>query len=276
MPLSDAILLVIFSIVLYSSDVYSDMALSIQLYMNKYYKFSYLTLGPIVASLIFLIPHWWRIEYNWQKRFTTFPLLLIQCWPQYQACKIIYFGLVKKTSTWRTEKVKMEKDVTSIGKFFLSSILSIYVWCILEPFIEALPQIIVLSPIASILRQEPNNVIGDGAILFKLTFLSSILSAGFGMTKFLKLGPCRLISSFGLASGYFKLTFFIIMVNVICTIRVIGSSLSAILYKIFEDSSFSLTDLYLDIIFLAFLTKVSFVSDNFHNIPMFKLKVSSP
>ena len=43
--------------------------------------------------------------------------------------------------------------------------------------------------------------------LYIVTSVTSLLSAGFGMAKFLKTGPCRLVSNDGLLGGYFQLGF---------------------------------------------------------------------
>ena len=61
--------------------------------------------------------------------------------------------------------------------------------------------------------------------LYLVTTVTSFLSAGFGMAKFLKTGPCRLVSNDGLLGGYFQLGFIFnfIHILVLVIIRTIGS-----------------------------------------------------
>ena len=87
----------------------------VKLYLGGFEEAHYM-LGPVLASFTFLFPHWWRIEANWRNRLATLPLLLLQCWPQYQACKILFLGLVKKVGSWRVEKENSEKGIGPIGK----------------------------------------------------------------------------------------------------------------------------------------------------------------
>ena len=49
---------------------------------------------------------------------------------------------------------------------------------------------------------------------FILTFLSSLLSASFGMTKFLKVGPCRLLPNQGYLGGYLSWSFIFTFFNI--------------------------------------------------------------
>ena len=58
--------------------------------------------------------------------------------------------------------------------------------------------------------------------LFWVTFVSSILTAGFGLTKFLKLGPCRLLG------GYGKISFLLVMLNMIGVLVIKGFSLELV------------------------------------------------
>ena len=53
----------------------------------------------------------------------------------------------------------------------------------------------------------------SGLPLFIVTLVSSIISASFGISKFLKVGPCRLVSS-----GYVSMGFIVLFLNVFSTI----------------------------------------------------------
>merc|ERR1712086_1244336 len=77
----------------------------------------------------------------------------------------------------------------------------------LEPFVEAIPQVHILLVILMASLGGPgkssnynNGVFDPRSGLFLPTFLTSIFSATFGMSKFLKVGPCPIVprKSYGL------------------------------------------------------------------------------
>ena len=70
---------------------------------------------------------------------------------------------------------------------------------------------------------------GGNDVLFDVTLVTSVLSAGFGLTKFLKLGPCRLLG------GYGKISFLLVMLNMIGVLVIKGFSL-ALVRSVFERS----------------------------------------
>merc|ERR1719400_1158261 len=92
-------------------------------------------------------------------------------------------------SQWRTEKEKLEKEVSS-----------------LEPFLESVPQvhIILMVTIGAYGR-----TVDPEAPLAIATFSLSVFSAAFGITKFFSVGPCRLIPY-----DKINLGFFLMMLNV--------------------------------------------------------------
>ena len=131
MPISVAILLIIFGILLPSWDVYSDIFFSYFLFTTPYkvrtsdtnsmeiigthLKFGTVILIPVMVSTLFTLPHWWRLEGNWRQRLKTFPLVLIQFWSQYRVLRVLVKGLWYQTSSWRREKMIFEKDIGALG-----------------------------------------------------------------------------------------------------------------------------------------------------------------
>ena len=214
LPTSDAILIVLFGICLPSWDVYSDVAFIVNLFMNDHPNFASMMFGPLTASILFTIPHWWRSEGTWFRRLITLPLLLGLCWPQYRAVRILVLGLCLKVSSWRKEKETIDKDVSSIGTIFIiefcriCTLRSIYVLILYftEPFVEAVPQVMLLIMLQFYHIDHGGK---ETELLFFVTFVTSVLTAGFGLTKFLKLGPCRLLG------GYGKISFPLAMLNII-------------------------------------------------------------
>ena len=78
--------------------------------------FGLFVLFPVLFSFFFTFYHWWKLEGNWKKRSLTFPLLLLQFWPQYRMIRIIFLGLLKKSSNWKKEKEILQRNISSIGK----------------------------------------------------------------------------------------------------------------------------------------------------------------
>jgi hypothetical protein len=81
-------------------------------------RYGYAMLAPILLMTIFSLRQWWRLEKSWNRQWTL-PLVLLQCFPQYRALRILYLGLRKKAS-WRAEKDLYDRDLTSLGMYVLS------------------------------------------------------------------------------------------------------------------------------------------------------------
>ena len=60
------------------------------------------------------------------------------------------------------------------------------------------------------------------ANLFLVTFALSVFSATFGIAKFLKSGPCRLLPNDGPIGGYGTVPFLLLMANIASTILAKG------------------------------------------------------
>ena len=71
---------------------------------------------PILLSTMFLIPQWLRQEQTKKRILTTLPLLLFQLYPQFKMLELLYLGLWKKDSKWRSKKDELQKSVSYIGK----------------------------------------------------------------------------------------------------------------------------------------------------------------
>ena len=117
-------------------------------------------------------------------------LFLFQVWPQYRAARILYFGLRKKDPTWKSER-KLHKQVTSV-----------------EPFTESVPMILFqLFLGATTLCVGPTNFFGV------VTFGTSIISASYGLTNFLRVGPLKAIPDYPF-SGHGHLSFWLIFLSI--------------------------------------------------------------
>ena len=128
----NALLLVLTEIVLPTVDVISDVLLIIQLttydvdikscptndpYCMNYNTLGYLMMIPLSLSIILFIPHWWKEERTRKMRLLTAPLLLLQCWPQYRALRILWLKYKKKNVQLCIEELSVIKGtVGTIGE----------------------------------------------------------------------------------------------------------------------------------------------------------------
>ena len=99
---------------------------------------------------------------------------------------------------------------------------------LLEPFIESLPTLIFLYCILVIIDQEvavegsienATKIIADDPILYYIKITSSFLTLSFGMTKYLKCGPCRIVPNEGKLGGYGECGFIFLYLYIAWTIN---------------------------------------------------------
>ena len=84
-------------------------------------KFGIAMLMPVLLAMFFILPHWWENEKktsNFNKIF-TFILILFQFYPQWKMLQVLYWGLWKKDLKWKEAKENLQRNVGSLGKFFL-------------------------------------------------------------------------------------------------------------------------------------------------------------
>ena len=112
----DAAVLVMFGLILPTTDIYSDISFAVQIFPD-HPKYASSMLAPVVLSFLFMIVHWLRVESTMKKRLISLPFLILQIWPQVQVCKILKIGLYDKNPRWRERKDTMDRDVSSVGKY---------------------------------------------------------------------------------------------------------------------------------------------------------------
>ena len=117
----------IFYIFVPTFDVYSDVALITSLLQLEVTEYASVTnfarnIGIIMASVLvictsFVVPHWLECEKGWRKRLITFPLVLLQLYPQYRAFRILWILFREKDSEKATiEKSWYERNIAHVGK----------------------------------------------------------------------------------------------------------------------------------------------------------------
>ena len=162
-------------------------------------KFATVLSIPVILSLLFLIPHWWRAEKTSSMRLITLPLLLLQLWPQWRVVKLILM-IFKDEEKYCVKRTKYDMDLTS-----------------LEQFTEAVPTVYILLIIwlrdRYIFGGFEHNFLGiPKQNMFYISFGISIFSGSLGMAKFLKLGPCQIVHSRKMHCG-----FFLLFLSIVCT-----------------------------------------------------------
>ena len=77
--------------------------------------FAITMLVPVLLSTIFMIPHWFKMERSKKRLLKTFPLILLQIYPQMKMAEILFFALWKKDRKWKSKKEDIQKEIGSIG-----------------------------------------------------------------------------------------------------------------------------------------------------------------
>ena len=79
-------------------------------------KYGYAMLAPIVLMTIISIRQWMSLEKGFKNLILTFPLVILQVYPQYRALRVLYLGITKSV-LWKEEKRKYDRNLNSLGKF---------------------------------------------------------------------------------------------------------------------------------------------------------------
>ena len=112
-------------VVLPTFDVYSDVSLIILLLSIVHhnfdimlYKFGKLMILPLILSTLFILPHWLKREKTLKGRLLTFPLVLLQLYPQYRSLRVLWWAFFRKnTSQCLKEKHENDSSLSYVGKF---------------------------------------------------------------------------------------------------------------------------------------------------------------
>ena len=170
-PFKEIFLLLFLNIILPTVDVYSDLALVIKLYFGcckSHPKWASLLLGPFLVNYTLCWFAWFTTEK--QKKFTWIAALL-GCYPQLVAARIIWLLWTQPLKGMR-EKKHLERNLMEH-----------------EIFTEAVPTALIMTFLMVVnFGNSRDVIIGEGRsrILFFFSFTTSVLSAGLGLAKCLK------------------------------------------------------------------------------------------
>ena len=234
MGLFSTLLLLASGVCLPSFDVYSDIAFAVELITGSYEghcgeggnpshpKYAIAILTPVLLSWIFVAQHWYREEKGVRKKLWTLPFLILQCYPQYRALRVLYHAKWRKTNGWKRMKDAWEMEISHLGDGYSAwyeyhKASKMYFFT--EPFLESAPQVIIML----VIWNKPGMGVCEIPIngydpLFITTYATSVTAASFGISKFLKSGPCRFIRSDELLMGFGTLSYILLLINIAATV----------------------------------------------------------
>ena len=172
-PFKETFLLGSLNVALPTVDVYSDLALTTVFYNNNHPNWASLVLGPFLVNYTLCWISWFTTEK--QKKFTWIAALL-GCYPQLVAARIIWLFWTQPKKGVR-EKKHLERNLMEN-----------------EIFTEAVPSTLIMTFVMFVairIKGGRDLVLGADPLLFFVTFFTSVLSAGLGLAKILKVGASQ-------------------------------------------------------------------------------------
>ena len=121
MKTGTVVLMIIFSVLLPTADALSDILTTLRFFTGyglkeRHPKYGSVTLVPLLMSLIGQTIQWFKTETREKRsKMKTFPILLLQIYPQWRALRVIYYGKIKKDRTWREMKKEYDVGISHIG-----------------------------------------------------------------------------------------------------------------------------------------------------------------
>ena len=233
--LRNSAVIIIFSILLPTADVFTDLRLIFFLYFwapekyvrknngtkcysydnfcepggwRSHWKFATALLIPFLLNYVLSWLAWARLEKN---KLRTFLWPALNLYPQYRAARLVKLFWSHPDRT-KEEKIKFEREIS-----------------LTEVFLESVPTTLVMTAIIIVLvRQNTDadwrSIIGpNGSTDYTLFFISygiSVFSASFGLARCLKIGVCRTMGEGGplggLLGGRFLLAMLASTVILVC------------------------------------------------------------
>ena len=248
----------IFDVALPSIDVYSDFSLILGWYWNRHWKYAISMSIPLLVQFFFTIYKWCRLEKKENKKW-SWPILLLQFWPQWRAIRIMGFHLQNDKKA-EEKKKEMMQEISST-----------------EPFLEAWPSIIIMTIIIIIASNDysfskhcendkddeecleyldsiyqPPKYCSDypestevpftgarcaiysgfgGKIWFFITFSISSITGSLGITKFLQVGPFSVLSTEGPLGGICRWRFALAFLSVLTSMFAKGCFIAIFAFR---------------------------------------------
>ena len=192
----------LFNVSLPLLDMLTDIMLIMKWYMLGHWKFSTAISVPILLNYLFSLYTWWRMEDKVEKKWSWI-FAFFAVWKEYKAVMTIREAF-RDLKSAQMKKASIVRETGGI-----------------EPFLEAIPTIIVLN----FCRDWQSNVYGsyqedifDSFYLFYISLIISIISGSFGVTSFLMNGPYAILSNNGSFGGILTSRFIVALLSCFCTL----------------------------------------------------------
>ena len=117
-----ALQMVISCVLLPTADVISDIFFMLTLFTGygleqRHPKYGAICMVPLIMSFMGHTTHWLKTETREKlNRLTTFPLLVLQVYPQWRALQIIYHAKILKDEKWKEMKEDFDGGISHLGK----------------------------------------------------------------------------------------------------------------------------------------------------------------
>ena len=118
------VLMMIFSVLLPTADVFSDIFFTLKLFTGyglkeRHPKYGAVTLLPIIISWMGHTVYWFKTETKEKRnKMMTLPLLIFQVYPQWRALRVLYYAVIKKDPRWKKMKEEFESGISHLGQHF--------------------------------------------------------------------------------------------------------------------------------------------------------------
>lgn len=224
--------------------MYSDFSLILGWFWNRHWKYAISMSIPVLLQFFFTVYKWCRLEKKENKKW-SWPILLLQFWPQWRAIRIMRFHFQNDKKA-EEKKKEMMQEISST-----------------EPFLEAWPSIIIMTIIIIFASNDYSFIIHcesdrsviyhcekdkydeecvqyldsmyqppkycqdhpesnqcaiyggfGGKIWFYITYGVSIITGSLGVTKFLQVGPFSVLTTEGSLGGTCKWRFTLAFLSV--------------------------------------------------------------
>ena len=149
------------------------------------------------------------------KRLLTFPILVLQIWPQYRMIRVIYFGLWRKDPKWRREQKVLVENVISV-----------------EPFVESTPQVFWLLFLWGKTGCVGPREMSTGTLETHWSYqgitttITSVISASYGLSNYLSVGPLNIMPRVS-SSRFCHLSFWLTFISVGTGLIAKGASIAS-------------------------------------------------
>ena len=228
----EVLLLIALNIILPTVDIYSDLNLAVGLFSNGYPNYGLLMMVPFLLCYLLSWVAWYNLD---KRRHLTWMAAAVNCYPQYCAARVVFLLCRGNTKKAMVEKKLYEREVSEIEVFSEAVLCKFVLLFIMMKALnaetsvqsynsnDAYESFETFNENGTIPDLEEHNLIlGEkysyNYYLFFVTLSSSAISAALGMSKVLKVGPCKILEEGGALGGLLAPRFLLLVLTVEATL----------------------------------------------------------